>query len=220
VIGILMLNTRFPRLPGDIGNQHSFAEPPLYARVDDASVSAVVSDKKIDGALLDQCIQSALELQSSGATVIGTSCGFLANVQHDIQQCLNVPFISSSLLLVPIIRTMFGHNVRIGVLTFDAAKLGPSHFNGELNSHISIHGLDQSGPWYQCIAGNHEQMDEGLAGIDAMDVAARCIQAHPDTKVLLIECTNLSPWKNQMRTRFGLPVFDLVDALEWVNKAL
>jgi len=219
MIGIIMLDTQFPRLPGDIGNKDSFSNEPLYSRVQGATADVVVSDQKIDDALLDKFIQSALELQLNGATVIGTSCGFLASVQHEIEEALQTPFISSSLVLVPLLKTIFGPDSRIGVLTFDANKLGPIHFNGALDHNISIHGLNPSGKWYQCIANNNTSIDEQAAKQEALDVAARCVAAEPETRALLIECTNLSPWKKQMRQQLGLPVFDLVDALEWIDGA-
>ena len=37
----------------------------------------------------------------------------------------------------------------------------------------------------------------------------------PDLDLLLLECTNLSPFKRDLRQSTRLPVFDLVDALMW-----
>ena len=219
MIGIMMLNTRFPRFLGDIGNADSFNSPPLYALVEGANVNTVVSGGPIDQSLIDNFIHCAKGLESKGATVIGTSCGFLASAQNDIQQGINVPFLSSSLVLTPLLKTMFGNDAPIGVLTFDANKLSPLHFNGALDDTISIHGLDPTGPWHQCIANNTPHIEEKDAMDGAMEVATRCINAQPDTRAILIECTNLSPFKNQMRKQFGLPVFDLVDALQWVERA-
>ena len=43
-LGILMLDTNFPRIPGDIGNALSFDFPVLYKIVEGASVARVVDE--------------------------------------------------------------------------------------------------------------------------------------------------------------------------------
>ena len=220
MIGILMLDTRFPRLPGDIGNPVSFSEPPRYQYVSGASVQEVVSDKPLSDPVLGRFQRAASELESNGATVIGTSCGFLSRVQHEIERSVNVPFLSSSLMLIPLLRRMFGSKSNIGVLTFDDSKLGPAHFAGESDSFISIHGLSPSSSYRNAIATDAEYIDQEAARIETIEVAERCIDRQPDTTLFLIECTNLSPWKNQIRSQFGLPVFDLVDALEWIDGSM
>ena len=42
ILGVVMLDTRFPRLPGDIGNPATFAFPVRYSVVAGASPSRVV----------------------------------------------------------------------------------------------------------------------------------------------------------------------------------
>ena len=216
MIGILMLNTRFPRLRGDIGNPDSFDTPPLYQIVDQARVDSVVTDHRLPDDLIDQLIIHAKKLEARGAKVIGASCGFLATAQSQIQEAINVPLLSSSLLLIPLLQQVFGADARIGVLTFDANKLGPVHFGGSLPRNISIHGLDADSSWYRCIANNHLDIDADTAARETLDVAKRCMNACPDTGLLLLECTNLSPWKTEIKQEYGIPVFDLVDALQWI----
>ncbi|MDD9924879.1 MAG: aspartate/glutamate racemase family protein, partial [Rhodospirillaceae bacterium] len=44
-LGILMLETRFPRIPGDVGNATTFPFPVLYKVVQGASSERVVKQK-------------------------------------------------------------------------------------------------------------------------------------------------------------------------------
>lgn len=220
MIGIMMLDTKFPRLPGDIGNPASFTNPPLYRWVSGASVQEVVSDKPVNASLLECFQDAAVKLQSDGATVIGTSCGFLGSVQTEIESTLNIPFLSSSLMLIPLLRRMFGANTVIGVLTFDDSKLGPIHFGGRPGQNIAIQGLSPTSSYRKTIATDSKNLDREAAQRDSIEVAARCLEYRPDTDLFLIECTNLSPWKKQIRAQFGRPVFDLVDALEWVDRSM
>jgi len=217
MIGIIMLKTKFPRLLGDIGNPDTFKQKPIYVEVDIATVSAVVRKSGVTSQVLDAMILAAQELESRGARVIGTSCGFLSLVQQDIQQTVSVPVVSSSLLLIPMIRAVFGKDVEIGILTFDSAELSESHFLGEYDSNISIFDLNPNGELYQTIKEDRTVMDEHLAKLDVLDTARRCVKANSNIKFLLLECTNLSPWKNELRSEFGLPVHDIVDTLEFFH---
>ena len=216
MIGVLMLNTHFPRFVGDIGNPQSFSSPPIYQVVEMADVGSIVTDNELPAEMIDELVYGAKELQKKGAHIIGTSCGFLASAQQAIQQAVDIPVLCSSLLLIPVLRTMFGADAHIGVLTFDANKLGPRHFQNHLDEHISIHGLDQNSHWYQCISSSSTEMDADTAGADSIQVAEDCLNKAPQTKVLLLECTNLSPWKSAIKKQFHLPVFDLIDTLEWI----
>ena len=214
-----MLDTKFPRLFGDIGNPASFRDPPKYLCVCGATVDTIVTSATVEDSLVQSTIQAAQLLQEDNVDVIGTSCGFFSSIQKQVQEAISVPFISSSLILIPFLKTIFGTDAKIGVLTFDESKLGSSHLNSESRSQLFVHGLDPDGELFNCVASNRMEMNKSLAEKDAMAVAERCIRANPDVEVLLLECTNLSPWKNRMKSEFSLPVFDLVDALEWVDRA-
>ena len=104
VVGILMLDTQFYRPVGDIGNPRSFSFPVIYHIVKQATVERVV--KQGDPSLIQPFIEAGKELEAKGVRVITTSCGFLALFQKDIQKHLSVPFISSSLLQIPLVHHM------------------------------------------------------------------------------------------------------------------
>lgn len=214
-----MLNTNFPRLPGDIGNPASFRTPPIYSRASDATISNVIDAGEINERVLASLVLAAKELAQAGVNVIGTSCGFLSSVQNEIQAELSIPFISSSLELIPILRMIFGENSSIGVLTFDADRL-TRLLQSRNDAHgLSIQGLRSDGELYRCISNDLGWFDEQLARLDTMDAAQRCVDENSEIQAFILECTNLSPWKNQIKSKFELPVFDLVDALEWVDNS-
>src|ERR1700726_4350690 len=74
-VGILMLETRFPRIPGDMGNATTWPFPVLYKVVPGASPARVVCDKA--QGLLAEFLAAADELVRLGANGITTTCGFL-----------------------------------------------------------------------------------------------------------------------------------------------
>lgn len=222
MIGIVMLNTQFPRLLGDVGNANSFQEEVIYEIVDIATVSTIVISEKPDDEIIDAFVDAAKKLIKRGAMVIGTSCGFMASAQNDISNQLSAPFLSSSLILLPLIKILYGTQSHIGILSFDSKKLAPCHFPEwvQLDSDtISVTGLDSSGYWCQCIQENKTEVDIARAKQDVLRSVSNCLAKNPQTAVLLLECTNLSPWKKEIKQLSGLPVFDLVEALEWIAKS-
>ncbi|MFT4730175.1 MAG: hypothetical protein ACI9UN_004698, partial [Granulosicoccus sp.] len=74
-VGILMLETHFPRIMGDIGNADTWQFPVLYKIVHGSSATAALSANS--GELLAPFISAARELVVNGADGITTSCGFL-----------------------------------------------------------------------------------------------------------------------------------------------
>ena len=75
-IGVLMLETHFPRPVGDVGHPQTFANLGLraiYQVLPGASPQRVVSPD--DPGLLDEFIAAARDLVARGATLITTSCG-------------------------------------------------------------------------------------------------------------------------------------------------
>ena len=219
MIGIIMLNTRFPRIEGDIGNPSSFPGPVLYERVDQALVSDVISSEPLSEEISASFVEAAKKLEDSGATIIGTSCGFLATEQSKLQSAVSCLVLSSSLLLIPFLRSLFDQIPRIGVLTFDADRLTERHFNEGFDNDIVVQGLPKEGTLYRTILGDEATLDISQAKRDVTSAAKTLLSHAPDINILLLECTNLSPFKHELREVLKLPVFDLVDALVWLDKA-
>ena len=98
-LGVIVLDTRFPRPPGDIGCPQTWTRAGIPARlrvVPGASARRVVQQQ--DPALLGPFIDAARSLADDGARLISTSCGFLAGWQAELQAVVPVPVITSSLL--------------------------------------------------------------------------------------------------------------------------
>ena len=103
-IGILMLDTKFPRIFGDIGNAETFSFPVRYKRVVGATPQRVV--KEADPSLIEPFIEAAKELEQKGVSAITTSCGFLAIFQDYLADAVDIPVFTSSLIQVPLVYRM------------------------------------------------------------------------------------------------------------------
>ena len=124
-LGVLMLETRFPRLPGDIGNPASFDFPVLYATVAGADPeTAVRGDAR---RLLPNFIAAGRDLVAQGAAGLTTSCGFLAPFQNALADGCGVAVAASSLMQIPLVQRLLPDGRRAGVLTADAEALGRGH---------------------------------------------------------------------------------------------
>src|SRR5262249_61328178 len=99
-VGILLLDTQFPRIPGDIGNAATFDFPVLYHRVAGASADRVVRHGRRE--LLPSFIEGARALEREGARAITTSCGFLAMFQEAVAAAVSVRVFTSVLLRGPL----------------------------------------------------------------------------------------------------------------------
>jgi len=114
-VGILMLDTRFPRIVGDMGNAGTFPFPVRYHRVTGAAPDLVVR-RGAEG-LLDAFITGARALEAEGVGAITTNCGFLIKYQAQLAASVSVPVFTSTLLLVPLVHRMLSPGRRVGIMT-------------------------------------------------------------------------------------------------------
>ncbi|WP_271271274.1 aspartate/glutamate racemase family protein [Aliamphritea hakodatensis] len=217
-VGVLMLNTRFPRLPGDIGNPDSLPCEVIIRRVDAARVDNVVGSEAPEAALQQILLQAGDELQAQGTDLLVTSCGFLSCMQDALAARYQVPVIASSLVLMPFLRTVYGP-AEIGVLTFDSRKLTALHFNGWFDEQIGIAGIEQGKELYRVISQDETELDAEQAEQDVLMAVDALRQRQPGIRVLVLECTNLSPYRAAIKRHTGLPVYDLMTAVNWVRNA-
>src|SRR3989475_3881446 len=127
-VGILMLDTRFPRIPGDMGNARTFPFPVRYQRVTGADPDLVVR-RGAEG-LLPAFVEGAQALEREGVGAITTNCGFLIKYQAALARSVRVPVFTSSLLLVPLVHRMLPPGGRVGVLAVNAGSLTSEHLTG------------------------------------------------------------------------------------------
>lgn len=124
-LGILMLQTRFPRILGDIGNPETWPFPVSYRVVAGATSHRVVREQA--AGLLDAFCDAAAELVADGVSGITTTCGFLAPFQDELARRSGVPVAASSLMQVPFVARTLGPGKRVGILTISAETLTRDH---------------------------------------------------------------------------------------------
>ena len=215
-----MLATRFPRLKGDIGNPESFPFPVVYKRVEAVTAGSVVVAGELAPGVADAILGAAKALERAGVDLIATSCGFLGGLQGRLQQSLSVPVIASALVLLPFLRALHGPGRPIGVLTFDSRRLSAHHFGPSQDADVVIEGIQDGSTLHRVIAEDLPELDRSAAEADALAAARRLVARQPALRALVLECTNLSPYRTAIAAATGRPVYDLNQAILWHVGAL
>ncbi len=221
-IGILMLESGFPRVPGDLGNATTFSFPIRHKVVEGADHHRVVIAG--DPSLAEPFVQAAKELEAEGVRAITTNCGFLAPFQKDIQAAVSVPVFTSSLILVPLIHRMLPKGKIIGILTVDSSSLSERHYNGvgwsSKDIPVVVTGMEHEKLFRNVFKDDHKSMDVDEMEAEIVSVARRFVAEHPDIGAILFECTNMAPYAAAVQEAVGLPVFDVQLLIEMVASAL
>jgi hypothetical protein len=207
-LGVVMLETRFPRPRGDIGNPETFAFPVLFRTVRGASPRRVVVE--CDPTLLTPFIDAARALERDGVAAVTTSCGFLALFQGEMAAALAVPVWTSSLLLVAEIEAGWRDGRRVGIVTADAASLMADHLRAVgARADTPLEGLAIDSRFRATVLEDRAELDIDEASRATVAAAQRLIARHPEVAAIVLECTNMPPYADAVRAATGLPVHDI-----------
>jgi hypothetical protein len=218
-VGILMLETRFPRIPGDMGNAETWPFPVLYKVVPGASPRRVVCERS-EG-LLDEFLAAADELVRHGADGITTTCGFLSLYQRDIAAHVGVPVATSSLMQIPFIERVLPPGKRVGVLTVSAANLTEEHLRAAgADPGTPVVGTDDGSEFTRVMINDEERLDVAAAERDILAAGDRLVASHDGIGAVLLECTNMVPYAHALSQRLRLPVFSIYTFVTWFHSGL
>jgi len=220
-IGLLMLDTRIPRVPGDIGNPATFDFPLRYYRVPGASPELVVRVGAPE--VLPRFVEGARLLEQEGVGAITTTCGFLARFQAEMAAAVRIPVFTSSLMLVPLVHRMLAPGRAVGLITVEAKSLGPAHFAGAgitPDMRVVVAGLEGEEEFTRVLLGDLPILDVKAARAEHVRVARRLVAEHPEIDAIVLECTNMPPYREDVRAATGRPVFDITTLVRMVRAAV
>jgi len=218
-VGILMLEARFPRIPGDMGNARTWPFPVLYRVVRAATPDRVV--RRAASGLLDRFIDAARQLVADGADGITTNCGFLSLYQRDLAAAVPVPVATSSLIQLPWIEALLPAGKRVGILTISKASLTPAHLQAAgVPVDTPIAGTEGGREFSRVILDDEPEMDVELARQDNVEAALALQRDHADLGAILLECTNMVPHAAAIRNATGLPVYSIYSMICWFQSGL
>lgn len=218
-VGILMLETQFPRIPGDMGNALSWPFPVQFGVVRGATPDNVVrGDAR---ARLEDFIAVGRDLVAMGCDGITTNCGFLILLQDQLAEALNVPVATSSLMQARLIAAMLPPGKHVSILTISKDTLSAQHLKAAgVPEGTPVCGTDVGAEFTRAILADARDIDFAACRSDLLHAADRLMAQHPDTGAIVLECTNMVPYAADIRRRTGRPVYSIHSFVTWFQSGL
>lgn len=211
-VGLLSLETEADRF------ERSLVHPSTFnCTVIEEKIAGVWVPQILEGSpsLTPAFIDAARRLEQRGADIITSNCGFTILYQRAVEEVTTVPVVISSLLLLPFLARLSRRNSRIGVATFDGARLTERHWRAAWPEYdaqrlvvTDIHGTDTWKDW--CRDSPRYDFASSCRDIDVMaDKLAR-----QDVDMVLLECAVFPAFTSRIAARVNKPVFDLLSLIE------
>lgn len=220
-IGILLLNAKYPLIPGNVGNATSFDFPVVFKIIDlPPGWWFELTEEKYQ-----IFIAAAKELQSQGVKAITAGCGLFVTWQERAAKELDIPIFTSPMLMIPMISRMIGSNKKVGVLTAAGERLYQGNFleasGVDSSMPIVVGGIDVCSEFLECIRFQSKtEMDVDVFEKQVIAVAEKMLEENPDIGALLFECSDIPPFAKVVAEATGLPVFDFISLAHMVERAI
>ncbi len=219
-VGVLCLESMFPKPAGHLRNPTSFKFPVVCSVVKGVDIPKLLFNPTPD--LLEPFIEAARQLEKDGVKAITGSCGFLARFQPQIAAAVNVPVFMSSLVQIPLVRMFHGEAAGIGVLTASAKALTQEHFaqTGSSMDQVVVKGMEGFPEfWETIIEGKRNDFDMDRLENEICQAAAELVKEN-DLDALVLECTDLSAFSHAIQERVQVPIYDINSMVEYARYAV
>jgi hypothetical protein len=218
-VGILMLDTKWPRPPGDTGNAETWPFPVLYKVVPGASARVVIHEQ--GKGLGPAFLKAAEELVKEGADGITTTGGFLAIFQRELAARVKVPVASSSLLQVPLVERLLPPGKRVGVLSVQADRITPAHWDAAGAARDTpVMGTEGGREFTRVMLGDTLDMDYDAAERDILDAGEALLGKHPEVGAIVCENHNMAPYASALNARLRIPIYTVYSFVCWFQAGL
>jgi hypothetical protein len=219
-IGILLLDTSVPFIPGDVANATTYGFPVRFRKVDGFSVArAIGKDPKVYDALFD----AARELVDQGVRAVTGDCGFMALHQRRLAGDLPVPVFLSSLLQIPFMLSILGANGNIGVITADSRSLDEALLAAvgvtDVN-RLVVEGLEAREHFYRFAIEESGTLDPSVVSAEVVDAGRQLVARDDAVRAILLECSLLPPYAAALHEAVQMPVFDYITMINFVFSAV
>lgn len=218
VLGILELDegltadspTVAPR-EGSLFHPATFNRPVITEMVEGALAEVIIPG---DASLESACVAAAERLVARGAGVITADCGFFIRHQQAISAAVNVPVVTSSLLLIPALLWQLAPQKKLGVLTADSRHCSEDVLgieNPADRKRVVVGGIEGGVYVRNALARPFVRTDVDQIVREVGDRIAQLRADHPDVAMILFECTGFPTVANALRLKIGLPIYDITD---------
>lgn len=206
---VLQLDTAFPRIAGDVAARETYVKPISVVPVDCARVADIVSATPDETQIVG--FEKSVQKITTGIGV--TSCGFLGYWQEHLSSLCPRPFLSSSLIGLGQWQELYAPH-EMAIVTFDAESLRAPYYDALLAGFEGmIIGLDSDMHLWQVIAEDLPELDPRRACDEILDLLTPYLRGG-GIKALVLECTNLPPYKSAIIDQFDVAVYDILTLID------
>ena len=219
-IGILLLESPVPFIPGDVANASTYRFPVRFQPVKGYSVARAVSG---DASVYRDLLEAALALKAQGVRAITGDCGYMALHQTRLAQELNLPVFLSSLLQLPFIRSIIKPGAKVGILVASGAGITSRILAGagiEMTPDLIFAGMDAKPAFKSFGIDETGELDAAAVEQEVVETGLELLAKNPDIGAFLLECSLLPPYSAALQQATGLPVFDYVTMINYVFSAV
>lgn len=220
-IGILLTDSRFPRIPGNIGNATTFHFPVRLKRVVVPGSRSGASEEA-NPAAVEAYVKAAQELEAEGVRAITTSCGYYTTFQAAMSAAVSIPVFTSSLLQVPMVARMLPRGKSVGILTIHTRRLTPAVLSaaGITNEAIAVMGAEDVPEFYNTYPRGALEVDPERVGTAVVGMVRELLARRPEIGAIVCEAINFAPYSARVQDATGLPWFDIIDLTRHVYSAV
>jgi hypothetical protein len=83
-----------------------------------------------------------------------------------------------------------------------------------------IAGLETEKEFTRVMLDNQMELDVDIARQEHLTVSRRMVEAHPEIGAIVLECTNMPPYRADIQAATGRPVFDITTLVRMVHDAV
>jgi hypothetical protein len=222
-VGILLLDTFAPHLPGNVANQATFPFPVRYKVIPGSS-----SDKLLyqgGGDMLEALIESARELERDVVRAISAGCGYFARFQAQVADAVDIPVFLTSLLQAPMIARGLKRGQKIGIICADGSipENEPDLLAGvgiDASVPHVVAGLQDCPEFYTTFVGNSGSIEDDEVQREVVRTVKRLVGQHPEVGALLFECSDIPRYAWAVQLELRLPIWDYSTLIHWVYDAV
>jgi len=219
-IGILLLDSPVPFIPGDVANATTYPFPVRFQKVEGFTVERALAG---DASVYDDLLAAARSLVGQGVRAVTGDCGFMGFHQPRLAEELKVPVFLSSLIQVPFICQLIGPRAQVGILTASGRGL-----NDRLLAavgitdpgRLAVRGLENEPAFREFALAESGSLDLEAVRGEVVAAARELTAGRPAVRAILLECSLLPPYAAAVQEAVGLPVFDYITMINYVFSAL
>ncbi|MGM0213713.1 aspartate/glutamate racemase family protein [Enterococcus sp. AZ109] len=216
-IGIIAVDLKYPKLPGNVANATTFSFPVLY------EVVAFEIEQLFAGAaeIEAQIVAAARKLEKAGVRAIVGACGYFGHFQQVVADSVDIPVFLSSISQVPLIKLSLKKSQKILTLVASGEDVTSEFFQqsgADLADCVicEIGSLKSFAP----IRWGKTELDNQQLIKDLVGTVNEQLAANPAIGAVLLECSDLPPYACGIQQATGLAVFDFITLINWVYTAV